>query len=184
MFPSRTRITNGRDIFPFDQLPSTYNPPGGILATANSRVTPDGYAYPVTLDWGPPYRNERIWKVLASKPKLSAADMLALQNDVYSTLDQELAQRFTYAIDHAAHPSHRLREAADLMRTWDGNVTIPSVAATHRGRDARCIMADDFEAAPGRRLEAVSMGIVVICSGADCHRTIATLASEPVQQLE
>ena len=115
---------------PFDQLPSVYNPPGGILATANSRVTPDGYAYPVTLDWGPPYRNERIWKVLASKPKLSAADMLALQNDVYSTLDQELAQRFTYAIDHAAHPSHRLREAADLMRTWDGNVTIPSVAAT------------------------------------------------------
>jgi penicillin G amidase len=115
---------------PFDQLPSVYNPPGGILATANSRVTPDGYAYPMTLDWGSPYRNERIWKVLASKPKLSAADMLALQNDVYSTLDQELAQRFTYAIDHAAHPSHRLRDAADLMRTWDGNVTIPSVAAT------------------------------------------------------
>ena len=115
---------------PFEQLPSVYNPPGGILATANSRVTPDGYATPVTLDWGPPYRNERIWKVLASKPKLSAADMLALQNDVYSALDQELAQRLTYAIDHAAHPSHRLRQAADLMRTWDGNVTIPSVAAT------------------------------------------------------
>jgi penicillin amidase len=115
---------------PFDQLPSVYNPPGGILATANSRVTPDGYTNPVTLDWGPPYRNERIWKVLGNQPKLSAADMLALQNDVYSTLDQELAQRLTYAIDHAAHPSHRLREAADLMRTWDGNVTIPSVAAT------------------------------------------------------
>jgi penicillin G amidase len=115
---------------PFDQLPSVYNPPGGILATANSRVTPDGYANPLTLDWGPPYRNERIWKVLDSKPKLSAADMLALQNDVYSTLDQELAQRFTYAIDHAAHPSRRLREAANLMRIWDGNVTVPSVAAT------------------------------------------------------
>ncbi|MHB1959684.1 MAG: penicillin acylase family protein [Acidobacteriaceae bacterium] len=115
---------------PFDQLPSVYDPPGGILATANARVTPDGYPYPITLDWAAPYRNERIWKVLASKPKLSAADMLALQNDVYSTLDQELAQRFTYAIDHAAHPSHRLREAADRMRTWDGNVTVPSVAAT------------------------------------------------------
>ncbi len=115
---------------PFDQLPSAYDPPGGILATANARVTPDGYPYPITLDWAAPYRNERIWKVLASKPKLSAADMLALQNDVYSTLDQELAQRFTYAIDHAAHPNRRLREAADRMRTWDGNVTVPSVAAT------------------------------------------------------
>ncbi|MGO8720739.1 MAG: penicillin acylase family protein [Acidobacteriaceae bacterium] len=115
---------------PFDQLPSVYNPPGGILATANSRVTPDGYPYPITLDWASPYRNERIWKVLASKPKLSAADMLALQDDVYSTLGQELAQRFTYAIDHANHPDRRLRQAANLMRTWDGNVTIPSAATT------------------------------------------------------
>ncbi len=115
---------------PFDKLPSVYNPPGGILATANSRVTPDGYPYPLTLDWAAPYRNERIWRVLESKPKLSAADMLALQNDVYSILDQELAQRFTYAIDHAAHPNSRLREAADLMRAWDGDVTIASPAAT------------------------------------------------------
>ncbi|MEO6965959.1 MAG: penicillin acylase family protein, partial [Acidobacteriaceae bacterium] len=114
----------------FDQLPSVYNPPDGILATANSRVTPDGYPYPLTLDWESPYRNERIWKVLGSKPKLSAADMLALQNDVYSALDQVLAQRFTYAIDHASHPSQRLREAANLMRTWDGNVTVASPAAT------------------------------------------------------
>ncbi len=114
---------------PFDKLPSVYNPPSGILATANSRVTPDNDPNPLTLDWAAPYRNERIWKVLASKPKLSAADMLALQNDVYSTLDQELAQRFTYAIDHADHPNHRLRNAADLMRSWNGDVTIPTPAA-------------------------------------------------------
>ena len=115
---------------PFDQMPSAYNPPNGILATANSRVTPKNDPYPLTLDWGSPYRNERIWKVLASRPKLSAADMLTLQNDVDSMVDQELAQRFAYAIDHAAHPSRRLREAADLMRSWDGQVTIPTPAAT------------------------------------------------------
>jgi penicillin amidase len=56
--------------------------------------------------------------------------MLALQNDVYSTLDEELAQRFTYAIDHASHRSHRLRVAADLMRSWNGEVTVPTPAAT------------------------------------------------------
>ncbi len=115
---------------PFEQMPSVYNPPSGILATANSRVTRDDDPNPLTLDWASPYRNERIWKVLASKPQLSAADMLALQNDVYSTLDHELAQRFTYAIDHANHPNRRLREAADLMRSWDGQVTVPSPAAT------------------------------------------------------
>ncbi len=115
---------------PFDKLPSVYNPPSGILATANSRVTPDNDPYPLTLDWAAPYRNERVWKLLAAKPKLSATDLLALQNDVYSTLDHELAQRFAYAIDHSNHPNHRLRQAANLMRSWDGNVTIASPAAT------------------------------------------------------
>lgn len=115
---------------PFDDLPSVYNPPAGILATANARVTADNDPYPLTLNWSAPYRNERIWKVLASKPKFSAADMLALQNDVDSTLDQELAQRFAYAIDHARRRGRRLRQAADILRSWDGQVSIPTPAAS------------------------------------------------------
>jgi penicillin amidase len=115
---------------PFDAMPSDYDPPGGILATANARVTPDDTPYPLTLNWAAPYRNERIWKVLTSTPKLSAADLLALQNDVHSELDLVLAQRLAYAIDHAQHPSPRLRQAADLLRTWDGDVTLNASAAT------------------------------------------------------
>ena len=136
---------------PFDAMPSSYDPPGGILATANSRVTPDDTPYPLTLNWADPYRNERIWKVLARKPKLSAADLLALQNDVHSELDLALAQRLAYAIDHARHAGPRLRQAADLLRTWNGAVTIdasapaivdatrkalwPLLLAPHLGRD-------------------------------------------------
>ena len=48
---------------PFDQLPSTLDPVNGIIATANSRITPEYYAF-VTDQWGDPYRNERIWKRL------------------------------------------------------------------------------------------------------------------------
>ena len=114
---------------PFEKLPSSYDPPNGILATANARVTPEGYPYPITLNWAAPYRNERIWKVLANRPKFSAADMLALQTDVRSESDQELAQRFAYAIDHTPHATMRLRQAADLLRTWNGEVSLTSSAA-------------------------------------------------------
>lgn len=114
---------------PFDQLPSTLDPANGILATANARITPDNYPYPISDDWADPYRNERIWKWLAGKNKLTSADMLTLQTDTYSQVDQELAQRFAYAIDHAKNTDHRLREAADLLRTWDGNVSKDSAAA-------------------------------------------------------
>ncbi len=114
---------------PFEQMPSVLDPEGGIVATANARVTPDGYPYPLTLDWASPYRNERIWHWLGGTPKLRCEDMLRLQTDVYAEVDQEIAQRFAYAVDHAAHPSARARQAADLLRTWDGVLAVNSPAA-------------------------------------------------------
>ena len=114
---------------PFDQLPSAFDPPGGILATANARITPDGYPTPLTLEWADPYRNERIWKWLEPKEKLTPQDMLTLQTDVYSELDQEIAQRLAYGIDHASHSDARLRQAADLLRSWDGVVSVNSAPA-------------------------------------------------------
>jgi len=115
---------------PFDQMPSVYNPAEGVLATANSRVTPDDDANPLTLNWEAPYRNERIWKSLLGRTGMHREDMLALQNNVDSTLDHELAQRFAYAIDHTANASTRLRQAADLLRNWNGAVTTDAVAPT------------------------------------------------------
>lgn len=114
---------------PLEALPSALDPPQGLLATANSRITPDGYQYPLTLGWASPYRNERIWKQLAGRNGLKREDMLALQTDIYSEIDQELAQRFAYAIDRAAPKDPRLHEAADLLRSWDGEVTIDSAPA-------------------------------------------------------
>jgi penicillin G amidase len=113
---------------PFDQLPQSFDPPGGVLATANARVTPDGYPFPITLNWAAPYRNERIWKVLSSRDHLTAADMLALQTNVYSDLDHVIAQRLAYAIDHSATKDKRIRQAADILRKWDGHVDATAAA--------------------------------------------------------
>ncbi len=114
---------------PFEQLPQAFDPPSGVLATANARVTPDGYTFPITLDWAAPYRNERIWKILQSRDHLAPADMLKLQTDIYSDLDHDIAQRLAYAIDHSTTKDRRLRQAADLLRSWDGTVTAASPAA-------------------------------------------------------
>ena len=114
---------------PFDALPSTLDPAIGLIATANSRITPNGYAYPLTLGWASPYRNERIWKWLAGKDKLTRDDMLTLQTDVFSEVDQELAQRFAYAIDHDPGASPQMRQAADLLRTWNGVMDVDSAPA-------------------------------------------------------
>jgi penicillin amidase len=55
--------------------------------------------------------------------------MLTLQTDTFSEVDRELAQRFAYALDRSTNSDPRLRQAADLLRTWDGVITTGSVAA-------------------------------------------------------
>jgi penicillin G amidase len=124
-------------IIPYDKLPQVTDPANGILATANSRITPDDYPYPITRNWAAPYRNQRIWKLLAEKSKsskdhLTPADMLAIQTDVYSDVDHVIAQRLAYAIDHATRPEllkdKRLHQAADLLRDWNGNADAEAAA--------------------------------------------------------
>jgi penicillin amidase len=115
---------------PFDQLPSVFDPPSGILATANGRITPDGYPHSISTEWGSPYRTERIYRVLQSGKKLTPADMLVLQTDIYSEFDRFCAERFVYALDHAKNISQRAQQARDLMRNWDGRVTADSSAAS------------------------------------------------------
>ncbi len=114
---------------PFDQLPATVDPPGGLLATANARITPDAYPFPITLNWADPYRNERIWRLLANRSGLLPRDLLHVQTDVFSDSDHLIAQRLAYAIDRSPKATKRLRAAADLLRAWDGNVTAASSAA-------------------------------------------------------
>ncbi len=115
---------------PFEKLPSVYNPPTGILATANGRITPDGYPYSLATEWGAPYRTERIYRMLESSKKFSPADMLALQMDDYSEFDRLCADKFVYAVDHARNATSAAKQAADLMRGWDGHTKIDSVATT------------------------------------------------------
>jgi penicillin G amidase len=122
---------------PFDKLPNIYNPPSGIIATANGRITPDHYPNSISMEWEAPWRTARIYHVLESGRQFSPADMLALQTDIHSEADQFAAERLVYAVDHAAKASARAREAADLMRNWDGRMQASEAAPTITERSIR-----------------------------------------------
>ncbi len=114
---------------PFEELPAVTDPTDGILATANARVTPDDYPYFITDNWAPPYRTERIRRLLTNRTRLIPADMLAIETDTTSAFDLLLAQRLAYAVDHASDKvlskdRKRLHQAADLLRSWQGNMAL------------------------------------------------------------
>ncbi len=114
---------------PFEEMPSVYNPPSGIIATANGRMTTEGYKYSITKEWESPYRTERIYRVLRQDKKFTAADMLALQTDVQSDLDKFVAQRMVYAVDQTPGASARAKAAADILRHFDGKISMDSAGA-------------------------------------------------------
>jgi penicillin amidase len=114
----------------FDRLPNIYNPPSGVIGTANGRITPDDFKVSLSAEWEAPWRTERIYRVLESGGKFAPADMLALETDVQSESDLFAAEKFVYAVDHAAHPSVRARQAAEFLRNWDGRMLASAAAPT------------------------------------------------------
>jgi penicillin G amidase len=128
--PGDTDAYEWTGYIPYDEMPRVFDPPSGILATANGRVAPDGYPHFISFEWDSPYRTERIYKLLSKPKKYTPADMLEIQMDVVSELDRFCAERFVYAIDHTPKASERARAAADIMRGWDGTMAVDSAAPT------------------------------------------------------
>lgn len=108
---------------PFDELPQSYNPPGGMIASANANPFPADYPYPVSGSFAPPDRTEQILNLLhASGGKLKPQDMLRIQKDVYSAYHHDLARRVVRAYDQRGTVSGPLNDAIGILRKWDGQM--------------------------------------------------------------
>jgi len=104
---------------PFEQLPSFYNPPSGILVSANQNPFPVSTPWKVNGRFSPHYRERRIFERLSGKQKWDAAGMLSIQTDVYSSMLKFVAGEAVRTAGGRA----ATKEAVDLLRAWDGRVT-------------------------------------------------------------
>jgi penicillin amidase len=113
---------------PNSELPHSYNPASGFVATANHKMIPENYGYAVGFQWASPERFLRISEVLSgaakSQHKLNLADMENLQNDVVSLPARDLQALLKHAAGGAPSSSTK------LLLDWDCAVTADSIAAT------------------------------------------------------
>lgn len=119
------------DYIPFDKLPHVYDPPSGIVVTANQRIVGTDYPYFLTHSWAQPYRARRIFDLLNQKPKLTADDFRAIQGDVYAIA----GVTFTHAVAKTlqgqvgAPEDEKLRAAVAAFEKWDGQLSVDSQVA-------------------------------------------------------
>lgn len=112
---------------PTEDLPHSFNPAAGFVATANHKMIPPNYPYRVGYEWDPGFRFRRVSAVLeaarSSGHKLDVADMENLQNDILSNPGLEFVELLRQAAQNSADSDVR------LLLGWNGEVTPESAAA-------------------------------------------------------
>jgi penicillin amidase len=114
----------------FGALPHVAVSRNAFAFTANDRVYAAGYPYRLTAAFTPPYRARRIRDLLA-RPPYDVASFSAVQADVTSLPERDLAHRAASAIATVRRPEPALAAAATALGGFDGRFTSQSTAAVY-----------------------------------------------------
>jgi penicillin amidase len=105
------------------ELPQSFDPKEGFLATANHNILPRGYSHRIGHEFAAPYRITRVRDGLASKKLWTPEGFEALQHDHVSLPGRALGRLLAKVeVDEALKPfAHRLIG-------WDGSLSVDSPA--------------------------------------------------------
>jgi len=109
-------------MIPFEELPSAYNPPGGIIATSNQNPFPANSPYPVNGNFAPPDRSTQVRDRLSVRNGWRAEEMLGVQTDIYSAFAKFLAGQLVASYEKRQRHSPELDAAVALLNKWNGQM--------------------------------------------------------------
>jgi penicillin G amidase len=107
---------------PFQELPAFYNPPAGMIVTANQNPFPENYPYRVNGNFASHYRSRQIRSRLSARNGWQAGDMIRVQTDIYSAFSHYLAQAIVAAYGRRKAHNPELEDAIALLRAWNGQM--------------------------------------------------------------
>jgi penicillin amidase len=120
------------------------NPVTGRVASANNDTQPDDYRYTLTREWEPPYRFNRIDRLLAATSRHSLESFEAIQTDTIDTYALELKRRLIAAGPFTGADA----EAVKLVENWNGAMLAarpePLIFAAWARALAKRIYADEL----------------------------------------
>ncbi|NOT06870.1 MAG: penicillin acylase family protein [Gemmatimonadales bacterium] len=108
---------------PFADLPSSFNPASGFIATANHNILPGGYDKPLAYDWAESFRYDRIAEVLRDSAGFTRGDFERLQHDELSLPARALVPLLVRTLAALPpvlgqrYPNQQL--ALELFSSWD-----------------------------------------------------------------
>ncbi|MGI8734023.1 MAG: penicillin acylase family protein [Pyrinomonadaceae bacterium] len=116
---------------PFEKLPQLYDPPSGMIVTANQRIVGTDYPHFLTHSWAQPYRARRIYDLLNKSQKHSADTFRQVLGDTYSIAGARFSKAIVKSLKgHAAtQQDQKLQQTLMAFESWDGHVKAESPVA-------------------------------------------------------
>jgi penicillin amidase len=114
-----------KGFIPFAELPHVFDPPSGVIVTANNRIVGTSYPHFLTHVWAPPARARRIHDLLVAKPRLTADDFRAVLGDAYTISGHTFTREVAKVAREAGLDAkdEKWRETVRLFESWDGQLT-------------------------------------------------------------
>lgn len=111
--------------FPFALLPKVAPSRDAVVWSANNRMYGPNYRFDLSPQFTPPYRAYRIAQLLLARRRYDIPYFAAMQMDVLSLPERELARAIAPALENPKN-----RSIADALARWDGIMDGPSTTAT------------------------------------------------------
>jgi penicillin amidase len=106
-------------LIPLDALPRTVDPASDRIVNANNKLVPADYPYQIAETWPPPFRAERIRRLLDEAGDQPDLDTMAeIQLDVHTPASDILLPEL---LAHGARTS-RGETAIRMLRDWNGHM--------------------------------------------------------------
>lgn len=144
-YDGATNAGDWTSYIPFDELPHLFNPPTGLIVTANQRIVGTSYKYTqISRDAAPPWRARRIYDLLNGIPRATMDDVRRVQYDDFNIPLSNLAKEIVNSSAASA-------DTLEIVTKWDGRMVPESRAALLVNEIRGCLankMADDNRPVP------------------------------------
>ncbi|MEO1999770.1 MAG: penicillin acylase family protein, partial [Planctomycetaceae bacterium] len=115
-------------LIPFEAMPHLLNPERDWIASANNRLAPDDFPYPLSGCWNSGWRAIRIRQMIEAREQHSVDDMRHMQQDARSLRAVDHRPGILAALEDCSDPL--LQQARAVLDDWDCDILPDAVAPT------------------------------------------------------
>jgi penicillin G amidase len=115
-------------IIPFEGMPHLGDLDRGFVVTANNRLAPNDFPYPLSGTWSGGHRARRIRERIEAQPRWSPQDCCQLQQDIRSGRAAACVPPLVATLSADADP--RIRQAIATLAAWDFQLEPAGIAGS------------------------------------------------------